>query len=113
MYAESELNLVCCEGALVVHADGSPAVCTRELEGLACAGTEALHSGGTSTCEELLGEGGCEVCAADTAEWEDHEWRHAVHVGRMVHGRQRCREHLTCVARRPTPTVEVVDRALR
>ena len=113
MDVASELNLGCCDGMLVVHADGSPAACTRELEGLACAGMEAAHSCGATTCEELLGEGGCEECAADAAEWDDHEWSHAVHVGRMASGRQRCRAHLTCVRPRPTPTAAVVDWALR
>jgi hypothetical protein len=48
-----------CRGVLVVHLDGSMAACTEELLGRPCAG-EAHRD--RTTCEAVLGSGGCEHC---------------------------------------------------
>lgn len=80
-----------CEGALVVHDDGSVALCTQEIEGVGCSGVGLVHVGGTTTCGEFLGVDGCEQCAVEM--WEDSDWRHAAHLGRMVCGRRRCKAH--------------------
>lgn len=80
-----------CDGSLMLHADGTPAACTEELEGRPCAGLEAEHRGPATSCDELLGAGGCELCTIDA--WGDDQWRHAVHLGCSRRHAQRCVAH--------------------
>lgn len=84
-----------CPGVLVVHVDGTAAACSEELDGRCCAGGDHPHVG-TITCRDLLGSGGCEVCApvGEEADWDDPAWRHAMRVGVIAAGRDRCRQHL-------------------
>ena len=100
-----------CAGTVVVHADGTPAACTCELEGLACAGLESEHLGGITTCVDLLGADGCEQCSRVTAPAAEDPWRHAVRMGRMATARRRCRAHIVMVTPRTSRRALVVDRA--
>lgn len=100
-----------CAGTIVLHADGTPAACTLELEGVACAGLDSDHLGGVMTCDDLLGDEGCEQCSRVTAPAAEDPWRHAVRVGRMATARRRCRAHLVVVAPRTSRQALVVDRA--
>lgn len=95
-----------CDGTLVIHADGTAAACSEELAGRCCAGEEAVHLGGNARCEVVLGPGGCEWCDVDP--WNDHQWRHVVHVGGGVRAQRRCRVPVAGAGRpdasRPLPT---------
>ena len=78
-----------CGGTLLVHGDGTAAACTEELEGRCCGGADAAHDGGAVLCEEVLGPGGCEVCALEA--WTAGDWRHAARVGVIARRARRCR----------------------
>jgi hypothetical protein len=80
-----------CSGTLVVHGDGSPAACTEELEGRCCAGSGAEHTGPAIGCEDMLGRGGCEICAMESFTARD--WRHAAHVAAVAARGRRCVAH--------------------
>jgi hypothetical protein len=80
-----------CGGALLVHVDSSPAACTEELEGRCCAGPDAAHRGGTVSCQDVLGPGGCETCMLES--WSEPQWRHATHVGLIARSARRCPAH--------------------
>ena len=82
-----------CDGTLVMHSDGTMAVCSEELAGRCCAGPTADHQGGWADCTTWLGPGGCELCAVD--DWDGDTWRHVVHVGRLATMGRRCRAHST------------------
>ena len=99
-----------CGGTLLVHVDGEPAACTEELEGRCCAGPGTPHAREVP-CEDLLGPGGCEVCALET--WTPDLWRHAVHVGTMARAARLCRAHTRPRRRAPVApaTIEVIDPA--
>jgi hypothetical protein len=81
-----------CGGALLVHLDASTAACTEELEGRCCAGAHAAHRGGTVSCQDVLGPGGCETCALDS--FTERQWRHVAHVGVMARSTRRCLAHV-------------------
>lgn len=49
------------EGTLITHLDGTLAACSEELLGRPCQGGPLGHWAGT-TCEIVLGPGGCEHC---------------------------------------------------
>ena len=80
-----------CDGTLLVHHDGTAAACSEELEGRCCPGPAAVHGGGSATCDEVLGGGGCELCAADS--WGEREWRHATHLGQCRRTARQCSVH--------------------
>lgn len=48
-----------CGGMLIAHLDGAVAACTEELLGRRCTGSPHLEE---TTCETVLGPGGCEHC---------------------------------------------------
>ena len=100
-----------CSGTIVLHADGTPAACTLELEGVACSGLDSDHLGGVMTCDDLLGADGCEQCTRVAGPEAVDPLRHAVRVGRMTTARRRCRAHLVVVAPRRSSSAAVIDRA--
>ncbi len=51
-----------CPGRLVVHDDGSAALCTEQLDGRRCSGyNEAMHAG-VIPCHAMLEEIPCSYC---------------------------------------------------
>ena len=86
-----ELFEATCVGLLLIHRDGQPAACTEELEGRCCPDPRAIHVGGVAGCEQVLGSGGCEQCSLEV--WEEGDWRHAVHVGKLARTNRRCMAH--------------------
>jgi len=80
-----------CNGVLVVHQDGAPALCSEELDGRPCTGIEEPHQRSIS-CADLFGVGGCEVCASAAPD-EDRLVGHAVRVAVAAARRTRCCRH--------------------
>lgn len=80
-----------CGGALLVHLDATQAACTEELDGRCCAGVDAVHLGGSLSCAEVLGPGGCETC--ELQSWGEPEWRHAARIGVIARRAGRCHHH--------------------
>ncbi|HZU79690.1 MAG TPA: hypothetical protein VE991_07215 [Acidimicrobiales bacterium] len=80
-----------CRGTLLIHADGTTAACSEELEGRCCPGELATHAA-TARCEDFLGRGGCEICVLESFTARD--WKHATHVATYARTSHRCAAHV-------------------